>query len=115
MDVRATMTIGRNIGEDPMDALAWHEFQHHARKLFANPATTTTVFDNGEWAGIPEQCAHIAGDVELDEWGLFSFIEELAGLARVFGQEAIAYYALGDTHWTLVYQDGHYEQGWEVV
>lgn len=88
------VSIGRNIGDEPMSADAWRDFRAatvDAVETFAGPVVSETEgTGRGPWG--TEQCAIIVGASAPSiptgvEFGLYS---TLARLARRFGQDAIA-------------------------
>lgn len=91
---QVTVTIGRNVGDIPLRATYWLEFQEQARQLLRDHFRPTLelgpFYGEGEWGGVTEESAafivvtHYPGSVQR-------FGEALSALAQSFQQDAIAW------------------------
>lgn len=88
------VSIGRNIGAEPMSADLWRSFQDDARaNLYAHTTgderTVEFHYGTGVWDGVAEESAHVTIHTvrDYDRAGL---TRALAVLAHVYGQDAIA-------------------------
>lgn len=91
------ISIGRNVGENPMDSFDWALFQTTIRPVInLLRGTRTQVIEvdgkGGEWLGIPEE-THvfmIINPLIKDQFIVDHIRECLRGIAQEFGQDAIA-------------------------
>ena len=94
-----TITIGRNVGTDPMNDVAWSTFQADMQDILAGAAPHWEILNtfNGEseWDGVPEDSAIITM-VHSKPLGLQQMMDirgKLAYKCREYKQEAIAFSA----------------------
>lgn len=83
----ATITFGRNVDGEPMSATAWEGF-HAAVLAVLNRLDATVLSDatyTGSWEGVTEDAAIVLCEVEPTN----SLRDALAGLARIYAQDAI--------------------------
>lgn len=91
------ITIGRNIGTDPMTDVAWSTFQADMQDILAGEAPhweiLSTHTGEGEWDGIPEDSAIITmvHSKPLSPKNLMSIRGKIAYKCREYKQEAIAF------------------------
>lgn len=94
-----TITIGRNVGTDPMNDVAWSTFQTDMQDILAGEAPhweiLSTHIGEGEWDGITENSAIITmvHSKPLSPQALMSIRSKLAYKCREYKQEAIAFTA----------------------
>jgi hypothetical protein len=81
-----SISIGRNIGHEPMDYSQWGSFIADVEDLIRNHGgqVYTIAYGNGAWEDVPEESAVIvfAGAYDIDQ--------DLSSLASWYGQDAIA-------------------------
>lgn len=88
-----TVTIGRNVGVEPLAADAWNAFVASTRA--AVEAATSELFAvaayKGSWDGVSEDAALFYGPLVTDDQGavLAALRSRLAVLASYYGQEGI--------------------------
>lgn len=92
-----TVTIGRNVGDDlntrPMTFVRWEHFQQDVLDLVE--VFTDRVYFTGEGHGYSERWGSeeaftvVSPDLPPDR-SRYSFEQNLAGVARYYGQEAVA-------------------------
>jgi hypothetical protein len=82
-----SISIGRNVGTQPMDDSQWGSFVADIEDLVRKHGgeVHTVAYGNGAWDGVPEESAVIvfAGAAE-------GFDQELSALASWYDQDAIA-------------------------
>ena len=106
--MRIAVTIGRNIGNEPMSPGHWQNFQWSVQdRMFLSPEPAVTL-TTGVWEGVAEESATIIGEARTFDPGSWAHI------AAAFKQDAIAVLLPGESHWLLVKSDGTTEQGWEA-
>jgi hypothetical protein len=101
MSTSVTVTLGRNIGSEPMPEWQWDAFTLDVRKALSANTTGPDRFSEthtgtGQWQGVTEESRKItvhAVEVILSE-GLRA---RLWDLARHYGQDAVAL-TIGETH-----------------
>lgn len=89
-----TVTIGRNVGDEPMSLAAWRDFQDtlvlHVTNVLKPSLQFGPFFGEGSWQGVTEQSVVFTFVV-----GYTTSVDDvnsvLTGLAIRFGQDAIAY------------------------
>jgi hypothetical protein len=95
-----SLTIGRNIGSEPMTKLSWGWFQHDAMEMLRSAALDAALhveaeersFGTGVWDGIAEDNAtlSIRTPTLMDESVLNQLRKSVKTLAATFRQDAIA-------------------------
>lgn len=87
-----TVTIGRNVGSEPMSDDDWIEFQTLVQQTLERVLEPSAVFvytGMGEWDGEAEESTAY---LVLSTIPAFSLLDERLGmLAEAFGQEAIGW------------------------
>lgn len=87
-----TVSIGRNVGSAPLDAIEWSAFKEATRNLVLD-ATSRLFVDSawsvGRWDGVEEESCTFVGEA-YGPAVVIALHEALAGLARRFQQDAIA-------------------------
>lgn len=86
-----TVSIGRNVGDQPMNDTDWQNFisavgasvKRDAKAVYVDAAAS-----RGEWEGIGEDSRTWVADI--DEWDLGALRGSLKEWARIFRQDAIA-------------------------
>lgn len=100
-----TVTIGRNIGDKPMDRETWEHFQKAVLNTLKYAFSPRQIewheihFGRGEWNGVREDSAKITlfTSVPFPEDLRKSFLKEtpffgaLSTYARIYGQDAVAF------------------------
>lgn len=96
-EVTVTISIGRNVGDQPMPASEWRKFRAHVRDSLAlcgGCVHVDAAHSVGEWDGKPEDSATWVAAIPADT------VEELRVDLRLFcaiyDQDAIAL-TIGDT------------------
>lgn len=87
-----TVSIGRNVGSQPMSDNDWTNFISvvgASIKRDANAVFVDAAASRGEWDGIAEDSRTWVADI--DEWDLGALRGSLAEWARTFMQDAIAF------------------------
>lgn len=88
-----TVTIGRNIGNEPMAQGQWNAFTYSVREALQSYVTEwwATGAYKGSWEGIGEDAMFYYGPLRntVDERDLAIVKARLATLATQYGQEAI--------------------------
>jgi hypothetical protein len=100
-----TISVGRNIGIEPMDDSRWEQFVDDVLSLIhKHGGEVYTIADGGgAWDGVAEQSAVIVfGGTSHD------FADELSALASAYGQEAIGLLS-GES--SLVYGEDYAGEG----
>lgn len=98
MDI--SVTIRRNVGSTPMNALRWRDFQRSVTdNMWANPYPYTAR-QSIEVEGVPEEFATITGQAPV------FYIERWAHIALTFEQDAIAVLLENHSHWHIIGADG---------
>lgn len=104
--MRIAVTIGRNIGTEPMSPGRWANFCWAVKdQMYLSPEPTVTLH-TGEWEGVAEESCTIVGEapgLRFERW---------AHIARAFSQDAIAVLVPGLSHWSLIRADGTIGEGW---
>lgn len=88
----AYITIGRNIGDTPMEDARWQAFQERVWRHMADTIGEPQLVlagPGGEWNGMPEDCA-VFMILDPLEPLIPSLRRSLAQCAHDFGQEAVA-------------------------
>lgn len=104
-----SITIGRNVGDEPMNNNNWGAFKWEIGKAIKKHATLEGVIFSGDglgvWAGESEQSK--AAIVLADNVNLPALRQDLASLATKYNQEAIgcAIVELPTGDESLVYAD----------
>ena len=91
MDTRTvTVTIGRNVGDDPLSASSWNDYFRETRDAVeASSAALLTVAPyRGAWEGVKEDAGIFYG-LGVDDDDLASLRARLETLASKYGQAAI--------------------------
>lgn len=88
------VSIGRNVGDVPMGDSDWHNFVDTVTNVVVNcervSAPDTKAFGESNWAGMREEtCVLVWFDKNSELRG--DTIGHLTEVARMYGQEAIAY------------------------
>lgn len=86
-----TVSIGRNVGSEPMPDYEWSQFVELVRLAVKRDASAVYVdaaASRGEWEGIAEDSRTWVADI--DEWDLGALRNSLRQYAVTFGQDAIA-------------------------
>ena len=86
-----TVSIGRNVGSEPMAQGLWDNFVSVVRdsvRRDANAVYVDAAASVGEWDGIAEESRTWVADI--DEWDLGALRNALTEWARTFRQDAIA-------------------------
>ena len=86
-----TVTIGRNVGDEPLPAAAWNDYTADTRR--AVEAVTVDLWAvapyRGSWEGQPEDAVILYGSL-IDVDGVVEALRQrLATLATYYGQQAI--------------------------
>jgi hypothetical protein len=99
-----TISIGRNIGTEPMDDILWEYFVDDVLKLINKHGgeVYTIAYGGGAWDGVSEESAVIVFAGAAEE-----FADELSMLASSYGQEAIGLLS-GES--SLVYRKGYADE-----
>ena len=106
--MRISVTIGRNVGHEPMDTRDWLRFQQAVTdRMFVNPYPTIT-YQAGEWEGVAEESATITGETRTFDPLVW------AQIAMQFQQDAIAILIDEAPRWVLVFPGGGSALGWEA-
>ena len=95
-----SLTIGRNIGSEPMTKLSWGWFQYDAMEMLRSAALDAALhvdaeersFGTGVWDGIPEDNAtlSIRTTAKMDDSVLNRLRKSAKALAATYRQDAIA-------------------------
>lgn len=103
-----TVTIGRNVGDQPLSLDEWHQFAFATREAVADAAPdrqlwTATHYRNGTWNGHPEEAAIYFAPVSSGA-AVAVLRQRLATLATYYRQEAIGL-AVGDAELVQSFPD----------
>lgn len=92
-----TVTIGRNVGSDPMGPADWQRYVTHTRAALLDVVSDLWIDTpyTGEWEGRTEDAWAFYGPVEHTDQ-LDALRGELGGLAALYGQDAVGL-AVGST------------------
>jgi len=91
MNNTITVSIGRNVGSEPMSERRWAMFRNTIRNTILDNLGAIFVdgaYSRGEWDGITETSATWVADVE--EFTVPYLEREFARIAREYLQDAIA-------------------------
>lgn len=91
-----TVTIGRNVGRQPMPGWRWENFTDEIRRvirLLPNVASVTVFDGRGEWDGVEEDSRtfHVLHTAPVPASVLSDWSIGLMSTADYFDQDAIAY------------------------
>jgi hypothetical protein len=91
-----TVSIGRNVGDEPLSPDRWLAFKYAVRSGLGEDATVYVdgAASIGQWQGVSEESATWVADIEETRAALLS--RHLAKVALEYGQDAIAL-TLGET------------------
>lgn len=86
-----TVTIGRNVGTEPLQAEDWNLFVADARRAVEDVADELWVVVPyaGEWAGVREDAVVFHASIAPDGLGLDWLRTRLANLATYYRQESV--------------------------
>jgi hypothetical protein len=96
MTTNVTVTIGRNIGNEPMGERTWRAFQDTVQTALQHadagkrPTFLASYTGQGEWQGVSEQSVIFSASYDgatIDRDALSSL---LGRIAKVFKQDAVA-------------------------
>lgn len=86
-----TITVGRNIGTEPMPSDAWRQYRDDVRRALVTADATVyaAATYRGMWEGTYEDAAiwHAA----IDDAAVDPLRDALSGLVAVYGQDAAGY------------------------
>ena len=85
------ISIGRNVGAEPMRRGDWEAFQDATERyiLRRRAAILTSVVGRGDWEGEPEEtCLYL---IQISGAEVATLRSALAYLARVYGQDGIGF------------------------
>lgn len=89
-----TVTIGRNIGSEPMDSDRWEAFQEDIRTILGQgvgreSSWIETHYGVGEWDGVREESAKIT-ILDADKSHMIGVHAPLRQVCETYGQDAVA-------------------------
>lgn len=91
---QVTVTIGRNVGSEPMSEHDWRDFQSMItgtiRDLLAPSVSFGPFYGSGEWEGVTEESA-VFTFVSHYPASVARVTERLGKVAEMFSQDAVAW------------------------